>query len=50
MQTDSAGKQHVIAFASRALTPAEKKLFSYSLRESGRDLGTATFSKHHRGI
>ncbi len=24
MQTDSTGKQHVIAFASRALTPAEK--------------------------
>ncbi len=24
MQTDSPGKQHVIAFASRALTPAEK--------------------------
>ncbi len=25
MKPDSAGKQHVIAFASRALTPAEKK-------------------------
>ncbi len=25
MQTDSAGKKHVIAFASLALTPAEKK-------------------------
>ncbi len=32
MQTDSAGKRHVIAFASRALTPAEKKLFSYPFR------------------
>ncbi len=29
MQTDSAGKQHVIAFASRALTPAEKKIYIY---------------------
>ncbi len=26
MKTDSAGKQYVIAFASRALTPAEKKI------------------------
>ncbi len=26
MQTDSAGKQHVIAFASRALTATEKKI------------------------
>ncbi len=33
MQTDSAGKQHVIAFASRALTLAAKKIFSYSLRD-----------------
>ncbi len=34
MQTDGAGKRHVIAFASRALTPAEKKkkLFSYPFR------------------
>ncbi len=28
MQTNSAGKQHVIAFASRALTTAEKKKYS----------------------
>ncbi len=48
MQTDSAGKQHVIVFTSRALTPAEKKkkLFTYSLRDSGRGLGTATFSRY----
>ncbi len=26
MQTDSAGKQHVIVFASHALTPAEKNI------------------------
>ncbi len=31
MQTDGAGKRHVIAFASRALTPAEK-IFSYPFR------------------
>ncbi len=29
MQTDSAGKQHVTAFASRALTPAEKKIIQF---------------------
>ncbi len=50
MQIDSTGKQHVITFASRALTPAEKKIFSYSLRDSGRGLGTETFSRHHHGI
>ncbi len=50
MQTDGAGKQHVIAFASRTLTAAEKKLFSYSLKDSGRGLGTAAFSRHHYGI
>ncbi len=32
MQTDGAGKRHVIAFASRALTPAEKKLFNYPFK------------------
>ncbi len=49
MQTDGAGKQHVIAFASRGLTAAEKKLFSYSLTDSGRGLGTEAFSRHHYG-
>ncbi len=28
MQTDCAGKQHMIAFASRALTAAEKKIIN----------------------
>ncbi len=50
MHTDSAGKQHVIAFASRVLTPAETKLFSYSLRNSGRLLGTAKFLRHYYGL
>ncbi len=49
MQTDSAGKQHVIAFASCALTPAEKKNILL-LRDSGRGLGTAIFSRHHYGM
>ncbi len=49
MQTDGAGKQHVIAFASRVLTAAEKKI-SYSLRDSGGGLGTEVFSRHHYGI
>ncbi len=42
MQTDSASKQHVTAFASRALTQAEKII--QLLRDSGRGLGNATFS------
>ncbi len=49
MQTDSIGKQHVIAFASRAHA-VWKKLFGYSFRDSGRGLGTATFSRYRHGI
>ncbi len=28
----------------------KKNLFSYSLRDSGRGLGTSSFSRHHYGI
>ncbi len=49
MQTGSASKQHVTAFASCALTPAEKKNILL-LRDSGRGLGTAIFSRHHYGM
>ncbi len=47
MQTESAGKQHMIAFASHALTLAEKNYSVTHLRDSGHGLGTATFSRHH---
>ncbi len=50
MQTDGAGKQHVIAFGSHALTAVGKKLFTYSLRDSGCGLGTEAFLRHHYGI
>ncbi len=50
MQTDGAGKIHVIGFASSALTAAEKKKFSYILGDSGRGLGIEAFSGHHYGI
>ncbi len=49
MQTDGAGKQHVIPFASRALTAAEKQ-YCYSLGDSGLGLGTEAFSGHHYGV
>ncbi len=42
MQNDGAGKQHVITFVSRSLRL--KKIFSCSLGDSGRGLGTEVFS------
>ncbi len=50
MQTDGAGKQHVIAFDSRPLPAPEKKKFSCSLRDSGRVLRTEAFSRYYYGI
>ncbi len=47
MQTDSAGKRHVIAFASRALTQAEKKNYSVTHLEA---LAIVWSLKHFKDI